>query len=256
MDTQNLAEAVLDPLAIPTERLHRITLDVYHKMTEYGLLTKDDKVELLDGLIVTKPHDVDSADPADRMFRFSLDFYHRMAEHGLLSEHARVVLLDGLLVKKMTRGAPHVRATIKVFRHLSAVVPGGWEVRKEDPVTLPTAAGDRDSEPEPDVFVVRGSLDDYTDHHPGPADLALVVEVAASSLREDRAALTLYAWAGIPVAWIVNLLDDTVEVHSRQTGPADPSKYEGVKVYQKDDHVPVTVDGREVGRVAVRDLLP
>ena len=100
------------------------------------------------------------------------------------------------------------------------------------------------------------TIRDYADRHPGPADLALVVEVADSSLREDRKGLARYAWAGIPVAWIVNLNDETVEVYTRPTGPADPAKYEEIKVYQKDDHVPVVVDGREVGRVAVADLLP
>ena len=54
----------------------------------------------------------------------------------------------------------------------------------------------------------------------------------------------------------MNLIDETVEVYTRPTGPADPAKYEDVKVYQKGDHVPVVVDGREVGRVAVADLLP
>src|SRR5690242_2178208 len=105
MDTDELAEAVLKPLAVPTDRLYPISIDVYHKMTEYGLLTKRDKVELLDGLIVIKSHYVEPNDLAARMYRFSLDEYHGMAERGLLTEHDNVVLLDGLLVKKMTRGA-------------------------------------------------------------------------------------------------------------------------------------------------------
>src|SRR6185312_13193423 len=127
MDTQSLAEAVLEPLAVPTVRLFRVSLDVYHKMTEYGLLTKDDKVELLDGLIVKKHHDVGSTDLADRMYRISLDVYHGMIEHGILTGHDDVVLLDGLLVTKMGRGAPHVRVTKRVFRLLSVLLAGGWE---------------------------------------------------------------------------------------------------------------------------------
>lgn len=256
MDTESLAEAVLEPLDVPTDRLYRISLDVYHKMTEYGLLTKYDKVELLDGLIVIKSHYVDPDDLPGRMYRFSLDMYHRMVENGLLTEHDNVVLLDGLLVRKMTRGASHVTATIKTCRRLSSIFAEGWEVRKEDPVSLPTASPGRDSEPEPDVAVARGGVDDFADRHPRPDELVLVVEVAESSLREDRAGLAIYALAKIPVAWIVNLTNDTVEVYTRPTGPADPARYEETKVYQKGDRLPVVVDGREVGEIAVSDLLP
>ena len=77
-----------------------------------------------------------------------------------------------------------------------------------------------------------------------------------SSVREDRDGLARYAWAKIRIVWIVNLVDQTVEVYSDPSGPADPANYKTTKVYGSDDRVPVVIDGREVGQVAVKEILP
>jgi Uma2 family endonuclease len=192
----------------------------------------------------------------DRLFRIPLEMYHRMAELGILTKHHRTVLLDGLLVTKMTRYPPHVTSTIRVFKALDQLVGERWHARKEDPISLPGGPGGRDSEPEPDGSVVRGSIDDYTDHHPVPGDIALVVEVADSSVADDRAGLVRYAWAEIPTAWIVNLPEGRVEVSSKPTGPDAQARYLEVDLYGAGDHVPVVLDGREVGRIEVKALLP
>lgn len=68
------------------------------------------------------------------------------------------------------------------------------------------------SEPEPDVAIVRGRLDDFSSRHPGPNDVSLVVEVADKTLVTDRFKAQLYAGAGIPVYWIVNLSERAIEV--------------------------------------------
>ena len=206
--------------------------------------------------LVSEPQFLPPSVPVDRLFRVTLDVYHGMIGQGLLTKRDKVVLLDGFLVEKMTRGAPHVWVTTKLFKRLLGIVGNGWEVRKEDPITLPGAPGGRDSEPEPDLAIVRGVADDFIDHHPGPSDVALVVEVADSSLREDRAGLALYARAGIPAAWLVNLKDRIIEVHTGPTGASSPSGYRDVLVYGEGDEVPVMIDGREVGRIAAREVLP
>jgi hypothetical protein len=77
----------------------------------------------------------------------------------------------------------------------------GWDARKEEPVRIPN----RRSEPEPDVSVVRGSVDDYATRHPDPEDVALVVEVTHSSLAKDRALARIDAGEGIPAYSIVNV---------------------------------------------------
>ena len=130
---------------------------------------------------------------------------------------------------------------------LAAVVPTGWYVRPNKPVRLPP-----DSEPEPNHAVVRGTVRDYRHAHSGSADVALVVEIAASSLREDRATAIVYANARIPIYWISNLVDRQVEVYSTPV----PDGYAMTELHGPGSQVPVVIDGAVVGRVAVDDLLP
>ena len=127
------------------------------------------------------------------------------------------------------------------------MIPAGWHVRKEDPVRIP----DYD-EPEPDLAVARGAFMDYLSRHPGPGDVALIVEVAESSLAVDRRdKLTAYEKAGVPQYWIVNLIDRQVEVYGI---PANG--YSQPLVLRAGDQVPLAIDGQQVGQVAVSDLFP
>ena len=106
-------------------------------------------------------------------------------------------------------------------------------------------------------IVIRGDPDDYPDLHPGPDEVALVVEVADSTLRRDRSTKKrIYARAGIPVYWIANLIESRFEVYTDPTGPADQPDYRQRQEYGPDDEIPVVLDGVEVGRLLVRDLLP
>jgi Uma2 family endonuclease len=89
-----------------------------------------------------------------------------------------------------------------------------------------------------------------------PADTALVVEVAYTSLREDREGTVRFARAGIPVAWVVDVVGRAVEVYSDPGGPSDPPGYRKKDVYSEGDEVPVVVGGREVGRLPVGEMLP
>lgn len=190
------------------------------------------------------------------LFRISLDLYHRMGELGLLQTSDRVVLLDGLLVKKMTKKPRHVTSSQQTVDHVSAMLPAGWYVRKEDPISLSGGPEGADSEPEPDVAVVRGSSRDYTTRHPRAAEIGLIVEVAERSLADDRASLRRYAWARVPCVWIVNLIDDVIEVYSGPSGPtADPS-YANRVVYGPGQSITLVVGSAICGDVAVNDILP
>ena len=126
-------------------------------------------------------------------------------------------------------------------------VPAGWHGRPGEPVRL----GLR-TEPEPDVSLVRGTVDDYVGRHPGPADAALVVEVADTTLAKDRRRKGTYGPAGIPVYWIVNLRDRKVEVY---TGPG-PDGYATQTDYSPGMNVPLVIDGVTVAEIAVDDILP
>lgn len=140
---------------------------------------------------------------------FSVDDYHRMAEVGLLREDERTELLYGEVLCKMPIGSRHAGCVKWLLRQLSAALGERAVIGAQDPVRL-----DPFSEPEPDISVLRPRDDLYRGAHPGPADLQLVIEVADSSLYLDRQVKApLYAAAGVPELWLVDLRTEGVEVH-------------------------------------------
>lgn len=183
------------------------------------------------------------------LYRMTVDQYEAMAASGGIPESHRVHLINGLLVQKMTINPPHAISSQLCRDELGRVIPAGWHVRPSLPARLPAQA----SEPEPDLGVVRGTVRDYEGHHPGPADIALLVEVADSSLPQDRKlGEEVYGPAGVPVYWIIDVNGRQVLVH---TGPGARG-YAAVESFGEGREVPVVIDGREVGRIAVEDLLP
>jgi Uma2 family endonuclease len=189
--------------------------------------------------------------PTDVIWRFSVDQYHAIIRAGILTEDDPVELLEGWLVTKMPKNPRHSVVTQQAREALARVLPSGWSVNIQEPITT------ADSEPEPDIAVVRGERRQYLHHHPGPQDVSLVIEVADSSLQRDRTLKKrLYAAAGISVYWIVNLIDNQIEVYTDPSGPGEQSNYRQQQNYAPADAVPVIIDGREVGRLAAQDLLP
>lgn len=185
------------------------------------------------------------------IYRLSVEQYHAMIRAGILQEDEPVELLEGLLVCKMTKNPPHNAAIVLMSEALRSLLPDGWYLSPQNSVTTD------DSEPEPDCAVVRGAVRQFLDHNPGPQDVALVVEVADTSLSRDRGfKKRLYASAGFPIYWIVNLIDRRIEVYTEPTGPAEQPDYRCCQNYGPDDEVPLVLDGQEVGRLAVRELLP
>jgi len=152
-------------------------------------------------------------DVLERQRRITVDEYHRMIEAGILGEDEHVQLLSGTLVAMTPQGRPHARVVQRLTRLLVRAVGDDLEVLTQLPLTLLD-----DSEPEPDLAVVRAEDAQSGEHHPRTA--VLVVEVAGDSLRLDRQSkAALYARAGIPEYWIANLAEATVEVH-REPDPA------------------------------------
>ncbi|HEX5083086.1 MAG TPA: Uma2 family endonuclease, partial [Blastocatellia bacterium] len=98
---------------------------------------------------------------------------------------------------------------------------------------------------------------DYVEHHPGPNDVPLVIEVSDSTLRRDRGLKKrIYARAGIQVYWIINLLENCIEVYTEPTGNVEEPDYQRRQGYSPDDEMPVVIEGKEIGRLAARELLP
>jgi Uma2 family endonuclease len=183
--------------------------------------------------------------------RFSVAEYHRLTELGILSEDDNLELLEGYLVLKMPRNPPHDGTVHRVLKRLIRVMPGGWDVRVQSAVTLP------DSEPEPDLAVVRDDPDGYTHRHPGAADIGLVIEVSDSTLPGDRADKgRVYARAGIGRYWIVNLPDRQVEVYTGPSGPTATPAYAQRQDHRVGDSVTIELDGAVIASLPVQELLP
>jgi Uma2 family endonuclease len=187
-----------------------------------------------------------------RLARLSVEKYEAMIASGAFTKCDRLELIEGNLVEKMTQNPPH-SVTVGLSDDLiRAALPAGWHTRQEKPVRIPS----RDSMPEPDVSVIRGQRADWLQRHPGPADVALVVEVADSSVEDDRAMAPTYGGGGVSVYWIVNVRDRQLEVYSGPSGPSEPLGYRHCEVLLPGDVVPLMLEGREVARIPVADLLP
>jgi Uma2 family endonuclease len=184
--------------------------------------------------------------------RFTVDEYHQMIQSGILGEDDNVELLEGWIVPEMPRNPVHDALIAWIHnRTLTPRLRAGWFCRGQSAITTP------DSEPEPDLALIRGSERDYVNRHPGPADTALAVEIADSSLSRDRSIKTrIYAAAGVPVYWIINLIDGQIEVYTLPTGPDPVPDYRRRQDYKRSDMVPLVVDGIELGPIPGSDLLP
>jgi Uma2 family endonuclease len=142
-----------------------------------------------------------------RTRRFTRAEYDRLIELGVFQPDEDIELIGGELIVAEPQGAPHYTAIRKTAKALEAAFGPGWDVRMEGPIGL-----DDESEPEPDVAVVPGSVDDYAREHPSRP--VLTVEIAESSLALDRWHKgSLYARAGLADYWILNLVDRVLEVY-------------------------------------------
>ena len=149
--------------------------------------------------------------------RFTVDEYHQMIQAGIIGEDDNVELLEGWIVPKMGRNPPHDTMISIVEAVLPPLLPKGLFCRGQSAITTTS------SEPEPDIAVIRGTQRNSWGRHPGPADMAQVIEVADSSLSRDRTIKgPIYAAAAVPVYWIINLVDSQIEVYTNPTGP-DPA---------------------------------
>lgn len=184
-----------------------------------------------------------------RIRRMTLDEYERMVEEGIVPSRNRFHFINGYVVEKKTHTPLHSTTDMICGLALDRAIPAGWHVRSGAPIRLSAQW----SEPEPDRCVIRGTIVDYARRHPGPEDVVLVVEVADSSLAEDRDyANRLYGPAGIPLCWIIDVNDRRVEVY---TEPG-PQGYGAKATFHEGQTIPLVIDGREVARIAIADILP
>jgi Uma2 family endonuclease len=181
--------------------------------------------------------------------RFTVDEYRRMIDLGVFVKNDQFELLDGWIVAKMPHNPPHDLAVSLGLRQLTSWLPAPWFCRVQSAVTLAT------SEPEPDLAVVLGPERRYAAMHPTVRDIILLIEIADSSLTDDRREKgALYAQANIIEYWIVNLVDRKVEVYTDPTGPINDPAYRNRRDYGINEAVPLKVGGQNVGMISVADL--
>ena len=160
------------------------------------------------------------------LHRFTTDDYHRMAETGLF-ESKRVELLEGQIVDMSPINAKHAGIVAFFIHWLSRLISEDYIVNAQNPIALSET-----SEPEPDISLLKYRSDFYKQSHPKPEEIALLIEVADSSLeRDQKFKLPLYAAAGIPEVWIVNLPEQQLEQY---TEPAKKG-YSHIRIYRAGD---------------------
>lgn len=156
-------------------------------------------------MVQTRPEaELDS----DSLKRWTVDEYHRMIQAEILTTDDRVELLEGQIIEMAPQDPPHASMTSRFGNRLVMLFAEKAWIRSQLPITIPP-----DSEPEPDVAIVRIDEQRYYDRHPHPEDIYLLIEVSDSTLNLDRnRKAKVYAKAMIPECWIVDVKNRRVFV--------------------------------------------
>lgn len=184
----------------------------------------------------------------ERTWPISVALYTRMLNLGLIDEDANVYLWNGRLVESMPPKPPHSNCVKDIYDLLRPLLPPGFDIDRERPMGLTHFP----SAPQPDIAVIRGRFRDFPSELFTTAAVCLLVEVADTTLPKDRRNVAVYAAEGVPVYWIANVGDRQIEAYSE---PIDGA-YTIQAVFTADQEIPVVLEGREVGRLRVADLLP
>jgi Uma2 family endonuclease len=191
---------------------------------------------------------------AERSYRFDVRQFHRMVASGIFDDQ-KVELIAGKIYL-MTDLPPHVFAVGRLYRFLLALLSMDyWTIQEEKPLLI-----GRYWAPKPDILVLRGDDQTYATRLPRPPDVALLIEVSDTTYHRDRGRKwRRYAAAGIPVYIIVRLkgADTVVEVWTTPMGRGRTARFKEVVRYsaRAGESVPIELDGRECGQVAVVDLV-
>ncbi|MEG4483627.1 Uma2 family endonuclease [Microcoleus sp. D2_18a_B4] len=133
--------------------------------------------------------------------KWTVKEYHKLAEIGIFNPEERLELIEGNIIKIRAKGTLHAAATRRTASRLHNLLGNQATVYNKSPIAL-----DDNSEPEPDIAVVRIDPFDYATHHPTPSEVYLIIEVADSSLTFDREIKAqIYARSGIADYWVLNV---------------------------------------------------
>ena len=163
---------------------------------------------------------------------FTVKEYHLMSETGILSETDRVELIEGEIIQMAAIGTRHATAVRRLNRLFHRLPEDTVIVDVQNPVQLSER-----TEPQPDVVLLRFRGDDYETAHPVPSEVLLLVEVADSTVDNDRdVKIPIYARSHIPEVWLVNLVENCLEVYRQPT----PNGYSLIlKLYAGQEVAPI-----------------
>jgi Uma2 family endonuclease len=147
---------------------------------------------------------------------FTVEQYERMIETGILTKYDRVELIEGEIVEMSPIGNHHAACVARLTELLGEKVARRAIVWVQSPIVISP-----NSQPQPDIALLKRRDDFYARSRPTPDDVLLLIEVSDSTLKYDRQVkMPLYAREGIEEFWVVNLQDDEIEIHARPTGGA------------------------------------
>lgn len=177
--------------------------------------------------------------------RWTVAEYHRLIEAGFLTEADRVELLFGQILPMSAVGKLHASTVDKTAHLFRKLDESTYILRVQNPITDLLS----ESEPEPDLAILHYREDFYSNSHPEGKDVALLIEVADSSLEYDRLIKGgAYAAADIPEYWILNIREVQLEQYLQPTG----GEYQEIRIYKEGQ----TVETRWLGTVRVKDFFP
>ena len=152
--------------------------------------------------------------PITQDFLLTVDDYYKMAEVGIIPHDARVELINGKIRYMSPINSFHSSVTDELFDILAFELRGKAIIKCQNPVKIPNV-----SSPQPDLVVAKYYKHKYRKHHPGPEDVYLIIEVAQSSIKQDTGEkLQVYALAGIPEYWVVDLNEYQIRVYRLPDG--------------------------------------
>ena len=175
-------------------------------------------------------NDAPEEDTGIKKWLWTIEAYHRAVDLGFLKEDDRIELLRGELYEKLPQNPPHYYALLVIAKSLDRSFGSRFNTRIQGPITLPDH-----SEPEPDVVVVRGSISKFAEQHPGPTDIALIVEISDTTLRTDVGLkASIYSEAGISEYSVVNIPQRRIESYREPTSDEDGNWiYRLISVYRE-----------------------
>jgi Uma2 family endonuclease len=242
--------------------LHLFTVEQYGRMAENGLLPEKG-VELIEGAILMKDgYDDETRRPffigksvipgvgeavESELFEFSVDAYERLVDLGVLTKNDHVELIEGVIIQMSPIGYGHNFALSVLIKALVLMLKDDWCVRAQSTLQLDK------TEPEPDLAILRGVPEKYSARHPNEHDVGLLIEISDSSLTKDRKVKgVIYAQYGLPEYWIVNLIEEHVEIYKRN--PNQKNQYLPPVLVGKDQVLTVELDGKVYGQIRASKL--